>query len=50
MCVTFGYAEAQLLLLPGGEGSLQRLGHLLVGAGRERRHLRGDVCNNTKFY
>lgn len=44
--LTFGNAEAQLFLLPRGEGGLQRLGHFLVGAGRERRHLRWDVCNN----
>lgn len=51
MLFTFRHAEAQLLLLPGGEGGLQRLGHLLVGARGQWRHLRWDVCNkHTKLY
>ena len=29
--LTFGYVEADSFLLPGGERSLQGLGHLLVG-------------------
>ena len=47
--LTFGDAVAFLFLFPRSERGLERFGHLLVGAGRQRRHLRRYICKQKSF-